>query len=69
MLLFSIVAAAVYIHVNSIGGFAPFSLLSRVCYFECFMQVILTCVMWCLIVVSICISLIVKDTAFLFLCG
>ena len=65
----SIVAAPIYNHINSIGGFPFLHIFSNTCVFLSFWLIAtLTSVRWYLIVVLICISLIIRDVEHVSLC-
>ena len=68
-ILFSIVAAPIYIPTNSVRGFPFLHILSNNLLFLGFSVIaILTGVKWYLIVVLLCISLLISDVEHLFTC-
>ena len=68
-ILFSIVAAPIYILTNSVGGFPFLSTLARNFFFLDFlMMAILISVGWYLIIILVCISLIISDAEHFFMC-
>ena len=67
-ILFTTMAAPVYICSNSAGGFSFLHTLSSICDCRLLMMAILTCVTQYLTVILTCISLMISDVEHLFKC-
>ena len=67
-ILFSVVAASIYVPMKSTREFPFLHILSNICYVLFLMIAILTGVRWWFIVVLICISLMISNVQHLFMC-
>ena len=66
-ILFSIVAASIYIPINSTSGSPFLHILAHTFYFLCLLITFLTGVRWYVIVVLISVSLMINDVEHLFM--